>query len=310
MKKFIEPRLRRDFGGIISAYFDFLKGNFKELLNMFIGYNGVFVIFLLISGYLMVTGMVSIIMAQRGAGVVDNGAEVTAGLLAGFGVIFLILIFLLATLLNYSLSSAYVSLYEQRKENSIPRKDAWIKAKSKLGGLFLVALVAVGLYFVYFIVQLALAFIPLLGSIASIFIGLGFNAWISLTIFSYVHNDDSTIFEAFGEAWDLLFSGFWKAIGVNFVLGLIIQIALLALNMVPAILVGIYIFHLVDDGGGLDESVFGQMMLVVMLTLFCLMLMFIQLLSQTINAFVYFNLHEFKSNTFLRSRIEKIGNQE
>ncbi|GAK94444.1 hypothetical protein JCM19298_17 [Nonlabens ulvanivorans] len=37
MRKYIEPRLRRDFGGIISAYFDFLKGNFKEIINMFVG---------------------------------------------------------------------------------------------------------------------------------------------------------------------------------------------------------------------------------------------------------------------------------
>lgn len=309
MKKYIEPRLRRDFGGIISAYFDFLRGNFKELLNMFIGYNGVFVIFLLISSYLTITGAVAIIMAENNLGIEDSGAKMTGGLLAGFGMIFLIIIFLLATLLNYSLSSAYVSLYEQRKENSIPRRDAWQKAKSKLGGLFLVALVAVALYFVYFMVQLILAFIPLLGSIASIFVGLGFNAWISLTIFSYVHNDNKSIFEAFGEAWDLLFSGFWKAIGVNFVLGLIIQVALLAINLVPSILVGFYIFHLVEDGGGLDDSVFGQMLLVVMITLLSLMFMFIQLLSQTINAFVYFNLHEFKNNTFLRSRIEKIGEQ-
>ncbi|MBF4986517.1 hypothetical protein FNJ87_20135, partial [Nonlabens mediterrranea] len=69
----------------------------------------------------------------------------------------------------------------------------------------------------------------------------------------------------------------------------------------------VYIFHTVESGTSLDESVFGQILLVVVITLFCLMLMFIQLLSQTINAFVYFNLHEFKNNTYLRSRIEKIG---
>ncbi|MGJ8684194.1 MAG: hypothetical protein ACSHWW_06205 [Nonlabens sp.] len=307
MKKYIEPRLRRDFGGIISAYFDFLKGNVKEIVNMFIGYNGVFVIFLLISTYMVVTGAVALTVAQNNTSFGSSNPEESAAVLTGLGFIFWIIIILIATLLNYSLSSAYVSLYEQRKMNNIPRKDAWHKAKRHLGGLFLVALTAVGLYFIYVIVQLVLAFIPLLGSIASIFIGLGFNAWISLTIFSYVHNEDSTVFAAFGEAWELLFSSFWKAIGVNFVLGLIIQVCLFAINIVPSILVGVYIFHTIDTGTGLDESVFGQILIVVLITLFSLIIMFIQLLSQTINAFVYFNLHEFKNNTFLRSRIEKLG---
>ncbi len=307
MKKYIEPRLRRDFGGIISAYFDFLKGNFKEIINMFIGYNGIFVIFLLISVYMMVTGVISMIFAQSSLNVGASGSEEAAALITGFGTIFLMIIILISTLLNYSLSSAYVSLYEQRKETKITRKDAWHKAKRNLGGLFLIALTAVGLYFIYIIVQLILAFIPVLGTIASILIGLGFNAWISLSIFSYVHNEDSTVFSAFGEAWDLIFSSFWKAIGVNFVIGMIIQVGFLALNLVPSILVGVYIFHTVESGVGLEESVLGQILLVVMITLFCLMIMFIQLLSQTINAFVYFNLHEFKNNEFLRTRIEKLG---
>lgn len=307
MKKYIEPRLRRDFGGIISAYFDFLKANFKGIINAFIGYNGVFVIFILASVYFLVTGLIATIISESNSLIGSSSRDETALIMTGAGFILLILVLLVATLFNYGLSSAYVSLYEKRQQHNIPRRDAWAIAKANLGGLFLVALVAVGVYIANVIVQMILGFIPVLGSLASIVIGLGFNAWISLSVFSYIHNEGITVGGAFGEAWDLLFSNFWKAIGVNFVLGLIINIAIIALTILPSVLVGIYVYHSVENTGGFEDDVFGHILLVVLITLFCLFVMFAQLLSQTINAFLYFNLHEFKNNVYLRSRIEKLG---
>nr|WP_152556718.1 hypothetical protein [Nonlabens ulvanivorans] len=103
------------------------------------GYNGIFVIFILISVYLMITGIVAIAIAQNSYSIGGSNAEESAALMTGLGVILLIIVLLIATLLNYTLSSAYVSLYEKRKVNNIPRKDAWEKAKRHLGGIFLVA---------------------------------------------------------------------------------------------------------------------------------------------------------------------------
>jgi len=307
MKKYIEPRLRRDFGGIISAYFDFLKANFKGVINMFVGYNGVFVIFILASVYILVTGMITAIISETNSLIGASDNDESAFVMVGAGFLFLILVLLVATLFNYGLSSAYVSLYENRKEHNIPRQDAWAAVKSNFGGLFLIALVAVGAYIVYLIVQVVLGFIPVLGSLASIVIGLGFNAWISLSVFSYMHNKDMSVGGALGEAWDLLFGDFWKAIGVNFVLGLIINVALIALSLLPSLLVGVYVYHSVENTGGFEDDIFGHILLIVLLTLFCLLAMFVQLISQTINAFLYFNLHEHKNNIYLRSRIEKLG---
>lgn len=307
MKKYIEPRLRRDFGGIISAYFDFLKANFKSIINMFIGYNGIFVIFILTSVYVLVTGLIAAIISESNSLIGTASDDETALVMTGAGFIFLIIVMLIASLFNYGLSSAYVSLYEKRKQHNIPRQDAWSITKKNLGGLFLIALVAVGVYILYLIVQAILGFIPVIGPLASLVIGLGFNAWISLSVFSYIHNDDMSVGAAFTEAWDLLFSNYWKSIGVNFVLGLIINVALIALSILPSLLVGVYVYHSVETTGGFEDDIFGHILLIVLLTLFCLLGMFIQLLSQSINAFLYFNLHEFKNNVYLRSRIEKLG---
>lgn len=308
MNKYIEPRIRRDFGGIMSAYFDFLKGNMKALFNAFVAYNGIFVIFFLLGSYLVVTGLVQVIVAQNNWVQGDTSGYETGGLYAGFGLLVLMLVLLVSSLLNYGLSSSYVSLYEQKKINNLDRKEVWYKTRSKFGGLILFAISAVLLYLVYFAVQLVLSIIPFLGSIVAIGIGMAFNAWLSLTIFSYIHKGEG-VFTAFGEAWTLLFSGFWKAIGVNLVLGIIIQVIIVALNILPSVLVGIYMYNTIDDGNGLQDDIFGQILIVIMITIFCIAFMFAQILSQSVNAFLYFNLHESKHNDYLRSRIDKLGTQ-
>ncbi len=306
MSNYIEPRLRRDFGGIVTAFFNFLKGNLKGLINVFVGYNGPFFILFLVSVYFMVTGLIEYFVIQNST--VLGGADATAtSLTIGFSAILLLFFIALATIFNYAISSSYMSLYELEKKNNIPKAVVWQKAKSAFWGVFLLGCCAVVMYFIYFIVQIVLAFIPIVGTIVSVVIGLGFNAWISLAIFSYVHNNDKNIIEAFGESWQLLFSGFWKAIGVNFVLGFLVQISLFALQIGPAIIAGVIIFHAVDNSGDFSESTISHILIIAIVTLFCVLIMFLQMISQVINAFVYFNLHEFKHNVYLRGRIEKIG---
>jgi uncharacterized protein involved in cysteine biosynthesis len=311
MSNYIEPRLRRDFGGIITAFFNFMKANIKGLINVFVGYNGVFFILFLISVYFLITGFVQFLIANTAVFVEGPGSrEANASLAMGFSILFLILLIAIATIFNYALSSSYLSLYERQKQNNIPKRAVWLKAKSMFWGILLIGLCGVVLYFVYFIVQIMLAFIPILGTIVSLVFGLAFNAWISLTIFSYVHNKEKNIFDAFGEAWQLLFSGFWKTLGVNFVLGFLVQVCLLSLQIVPAIIAGVIAFHAIEDSGSFTDSTISHILIILILTLLCIMIMFIQMISQIINGFLYFNLHEFKNNEYLRSRIAQIGTAE
>jgi hypothetical protein len=307
MSKYIEPRLRRDFGGIISAFFDFLKGNIKGLINMFVGYNGIFFILFLVSVYFLITGFVEYLVIENSRFYNDGAVDSeSAGITMAIAFFLLLASIIVATIFNYTLCSSYLSIYATGKKINIDKKEAWRMSKRAFWGIVLVAVCTAMLYIVFFIAQLVLAFIPILGSFASIFLSLGFNAWISLTIFSYVHNQDKSVFDAFGEAWQLLFSGFWKTIGVNFVVGLLLQVCFIALQIVPFIIVGVVFFHAIDDGSAFTESTFSHVLLIVFLTLFCVTIMFVQMLSQLVNGFLYFNLHENKHNEYLRARIEKL----
>ncbi|ARN76680.1 hypothetical protein BST97_00925 [Nonlabens spongiae] len=304
-KNYVEPRLRRDFGGIITAYFEFVRYNYKGLFNSFIAYNGIFMILVLLFGYLFITNIVEYAVTQSNWVPGEDRSEMGA-LAAGMSVILFFLVLGLASIFNYCIASAYISIYERDKENNVTRKAVWKKFKPKIWGMIVYIIAAVTLYFVYFIVNIILAFIPILGTLVSLLIALGFNVWMGLTVFSYIHGDGN-VFESFGEAWTLLFRSFWKSIGVNFVIGFIIQITLFALNMVPGVIMFLYVFNSVETNNGLEGDVFSQILIVVMMALFAITFMLIQLFSQSVNGFLYFNLHEVRHNTYLRSRIDKLG---
>ncbi len=301
---YVEPRLRRDFGGILNAYFEFVRQNYKGILNGFIAYNGIFMILILLFGYFFITNMIEYAVAQSNWVGGDSPSE-TGALLAGFSVIFLFIVLGLASVLNFSIASAYVSVYERDKQNNINRKTVWRKLKPKLWGMVVYFIATIPLFFVYFISSLILAWIPILGFLVTILIALSIYTWLGLSIFSYV-NGGLTVFEAFGTAWKLMFSSFWKSIGINLIVLVIFFFIRVALNLIPGILIGIYIYNSVQESNFLD-STFAHILIVIMIALYSITLLFIQLFSQTVNGFLYFNLHEVNNNTYLRSRIEKLG---
>ena len=78
MSKYIEPRLRRDFGGVINAYVDFLKGDHKNLFKVFITYNFVFILLLFLTNYIADTGVSTLIALSSGTYMdqaLDNSLE-------------------------------------------------------------------------------------------------------------------------------------------------------------------------------------------------------------------------------------------
>ena len=72
---YIPLRVNRDFGGIVSVYFDFFKQNIKNFTNVFISYNGIFLIGLLITSYLLVSGFLGMIAQESSNNSFAGGNE-------------------------------------------------------------------------------------------------------------------------------------------------------------------------------------------------------------------------------------------
>ena len=65
IKKYIPLRVNRDFGDIITTYFEFFKQNIKKFTNVFLSYNGIFLVAMLIVSYLLVSGFMGLIAAEN-----------------------------------------------------------------------------------------------------------------------------------------------------------------------------------------------------------------------------------------------------
>ncbi len=309
--KYLELRINRDFGDILTVYFDFLKQNIKKFTNVFLSYNGIFLIGLLITSYLLVSGFVGMISENSGLYGVNAGQgtnEDTYWMYIIAGGILFFLIFLMVAGLNFSLSSSYMIKYDEHKGTGFDKVEVWSLTKNKFGNTIVFILLLIPIYGLFFIVSIIFAFIPLLGMFAQYIIQFFMTAWIGVSFFSMMSQNKGVV-EAFGEGWKLVSNSFWKSIGVNFILGLLNALLMFIVLIIPGILIGIYTFHVVEnnvDVGGIVSTIIYTLGLCALLIL----MVYAQCLSQFINGILFYTLHEKTYNLNTRSKIEQIGQAE
>jgi len=308
-EQYIELRVNRDFGDILSVYFDFLRKNLKKFTNVFLSYNGIFIIGLLICSYLLVTGFVGMIsMSDGGYGV---GTENPSGSNSHWvyiliGGVFYGLIMMAVLCLNYGLCASYLHLYEQSKGRDFHRREVWAHNRDNLGKTLLFILLLIPLFIGVFIVAVVFAIIPILGLFAQYIVQFFVTAWIGVSFFAMI-SQKMTVGDGFSEGWRLVSGNFWKSVGVNFILGLLNGILLMVILMVPGIIIGIYTYHVVANNVDVGSSVLATSLYTLFLCIFMVMTVYAQCLSQFVNGILFYALHEKAYNSNTRSKIEQIG---
>jgi len=305
-QKKIELRQRLDVGDLVTVYFDFLKQNLKSFTNIFISFNGIFILSFLGVSYLFVTGIIGLIGSSSGMD--SNSSEIDSALYLGFGVFIYLLIFIAVAALNYSISSSYLSLYVSEENTEIDKKSVWKKVKKNLSNIIVFILLLIVIYVAYFIISVILAIIPIIGSIAQYILNFAMTSWFGVSFMVMLHEKQS-VSNSFSEGWNLVFKNFWKCVGVNLIVGLLIAILLLLMLSIPGILVGFYTFHAVENDVDLMTSVTAKIIWIVTLWVFLIIITYSQALTQFINGILYFSLNEQTYNEFTRSKIEQIGSE-
>ncbi|MEO1547214.1 MAG: hypothetical protein AAFU74_10755 [Bacteroidota bacterium] len=308
-KKYFELRINRDFGEILSVYFDFLKQNIKRFTNIFLNYNGIFIVGLLVTSYLMVSGFVGLIAAESNSYLPgDNTVPAFDNYLLyiGAGAILFFFIFLIAAGLNFSISSAYMIQYEIKKGEPIDKKEVWNLVKSKGGSIIGFILLLIPIYLVFMVAVVIFAFIPLLGFIAQYIIQFFLAAWIGVSFYSML-SENKGVVDAFQEGWSLVKKSFWKSVGVNFILGILNGLLFFIIMLIPGVIVGIYTFHVVDSNIDVTESVVSMIVYTLALCFLLVLSAYAQCLSQFVNGILFYALHEKEYNVNTRSKIEEIG---
>ena len=309
-EKFIELRVNRDFGDIINVYFEFFKQNLKKFTNIFLSYNGVFLIGLLIVSYLLVSGMIGLFTNNQNTVLDTIGSNSDAYVMyLIFGGILFFIIFIIVAALNYSLSTSYMIQYEENKGLNFEKTDVWEEVKNNLGSIIVFILILILLFFGLMIAAVVLAFIPLAGMLAQYVIQYFVMAWVGVSFFVLL-KEKRSVTEALGEGWNLVTKNFWRAVGVNFILGFLIGLLFMVVIMIPGILIGIYTFHVVQNDVDLGASIVPTIIYTLGTCLFLIIAVYSQCLSQFVNGLLYFSLHEKTYNINSRSKIDQIGLQD
>ncbi len=305
--EYIELKVRRDLGAIISDYFSFLKQNLKKFSNVFLNYNGPFLIGLLVVSYFLVSGFIGMITYSNNyqylEGAEKNMEETYITYFIIGGVLFFF-IFLAVAIMNYSLAGSYMIKYEEYRGNSFDKKEVWSFFKKRFGKIFLFAVLMFVIFIVVYIVGM---FIPLLGFIAYYIILFGALAWFGVSFFAMLH-DDKEVMDAFGEGWQFVRKNFWKSVGVNFILGLLNGMLSMVALIIPGVIIGLYTFHVVQNDVDVSESIVATIIYTIGFALYLIIMVYGQCLSQFVNGFLFYSLHEETYNTNTRSKIEEIGN--
>lgn len=302
--KHIPLKRQRDVGEMITTYFEFFKQNFKPFLNIFISYNGIFILGFLGVSYLLVTGFIGAFSAPTGFGIDNDPSNYIAFLIAG--AVGFIVLFLITAILNYSLAAVYMIQYQQNKGEAVEKRKVWEVIKQNLGKIILFVILAVFMYIVLMVVGVIISFIPILGSIAYYIMILAFLSWMGLSFMAMI-NDNKEVTDAFGEGWTLLKKFFWKSVLTNLVISMLLGILMMVVLMVPGILIGIYAFHSLDTGVDLANSPMANIVWTLAVSLFMILYTINQSLSQFVNGILYYSLHEETYNEATRERIDNIG---
>lgn len=309
--KYIPLRVNRDFGDIVSVYFEFFKQNIKKFTNVFISYNGIFLVGLLIISYLLVSGFIGLIAYETNQNSISSigGFESDYYIYLIVGGVLFFVIFILIAILNYSLASGYMIKYVENKSQIFDKKEVWEFAKSQFGNVVLFVLLLIPIYLVFFIAAIILTIIPIVGIFIQYIAQFFVAAWIGVSFFDMLDKKKG-VADALGEGWRLVTTNFWKAVGVNFIVGLLLGILLLITLMIPGIIIGIYTFHVVENNVDYSNSVVATVVYTLGTCFILIIVVYGQCLTQFINGILYYALHEKTYNENTRAAIDQIGSND
>ncbi len=302
----IDLKQRRDIGDTITAFFDFFKIHLKPFVNIFIRYNGLFILGFLVVSYLMVTGFVGTIRAEESNTFTD---ESNNDLLIGIGALGFVVLYIIMAVMNYSIAASYITNYQKNDGAPIEKRAVWGMVANNLGRIILFILLMFLLLIPVAIISFILSIIPFVGFFAQIFVRLAYTAWMGVAFMS-IFDENREVTDALGEGWRLVTKYFWKSILVNFVIGLLLAILMVMVLVIPSVLIGTYTYFSLESGIDLVESPVATVIWTIALSMVLVLYTFIQSVSQLGNGVLYYSLHEETYNLNARKRIEQIGLRE
>lgn len=305
---------KRDFGELFNDTFGLLRLKWKNYFGNYLKINFLIMVIFMVFAYFF-----SEFYSKALFGGVDNPEQfryieefvtLNATLIGWAGIGMFILIMILS-IIQISYPIMYLKLIENDVNYNPKTNEISTLIKQNFGRLLLFG-------FLTFIVVGILASIAFVLSFFLIFLVIGIfllmilvpyiSALIYLSMFHYIHKK-SDYFDALGFAFNTIHNNFWKVIGSNLVLHLIIQIANMIITSIPAIIIFTMGFVSMQETGDADAS-FMTITFAVIYGISILLSMFMNNLIVVNFGLVYYGELERKESVFANSEIDQIGLDE
>lgn len=256
--------------------------------------------------YLLVTGFMG--LASRDFRFGMNNNEDSNMIYLVSGAIFLVIVLFCTYAINYSFSSSYIVHYVNNNGKTTS-SEVWKAIKKNLGTIVAFMLIGVLFYIGYIIITMIVSFIPLIGMFVQYGLSFLLSAVYGLTFVS-IFEKNKGFSAAMGEGWDFSISNFLLVIGYGLVIGLLNTLLTLLVLSIPGFLFFFFVYFSVQDQFEFYESTTATVVFTLSFCIFIITFTFSQSLSQLAYGVLYYNMHEKKYNTYLQSRIDKIGVSE
>ena len=303
----VEFRQRLDFGQLNTFFFDFIKFNWKEYSNIFLRYNGIFMLIFIGISYMMVTGYFGMISTLDIYGRPEESDTYTALTIVGL-IVYLILLLIVGGI-NFGITSVYLMEYNKNEgsQQQINGKQVWSQVKRNAGRLIGFMSLFVLIFILWGICSYIFGALPwLLDMALTYFVFFIMSAWVGISCMAMFAQDIGPA-DALGVGWSLLMQNFWKGVGLNLVVWIILFATRIFIMAIPLYIIYFILFHTVDQQAIDITGLLFSMIWTVFVALATLISIYMQAITQFLNGGLFYSLQEAKSNSFLRSKIDQIG---
>ena len=267
----IEFKKIRDFGGILTVTFDFIRQNFKKLFlsQLFIAGPAI-ILYGILSGFNQ-----SNILEQR-----------TGSILGLLGLSYLILI--LTAHLVITAGYSFIDLYLERTPGDFDINDVWDRVKNYFWSFLLTSIVT--------------GILVILGTLLLIIPGIYLSVMLSI-IYMIRMREDLSISDSLSRCKNLIQGHWWFTFGLLIVLYLIYYLFSFVLSIPAWIIMFINLLH-AQDG----NSVFMRFLTIIVTIISSFSFIFLSVLIIGV-AFHYFSLVESKEATGLFEKLDSLDTQ-
>ena len=307
---------QRDFGELFNDTFSFFKQKGKNYMGNYLKVTAFFLILLVVLIFIMSKFYFGVIFSGMDTSAVQNDYieqyfENNIGLILGMGTLIFIVIILIS-LIQISYPVFYLKLLENNGNYQPKASEISKQIRQNFGRLvvfFILTLFIVGIASMIALTISALLIFVLVGLFLLLLLIPYINGVVYLSFYHYMSHPNIGYFDALGFAISTIHNNFWRVIGSNLLITLIIQILVSIISMIPYMFFFVSMFTTLSSGEVNDPSDMNGMLYALAATYAVVLLVSFILNNIVIVNFglIYYGERERIENRSARNELDEIG---